>query len=74
MIGWKIKVMGIIGAILNAKGKVSGFYFWIPMNIGWIILFVFKSEFAPSVLFAVYTVISVMGIITWKKNNVGSSQ
>lgn len=34
-IDWILSFLSIIGATLNAFGKIEGFYFWIVANVGW---------------------------------------
>ena len=67
---WIVTLASIIGAYLNAKGKVSGFYFWLPANISWAIIDIKHHVWAQAVLFAYYAVICVIGIYTWRKKGI----
>ena len=67
MITWIMSALSIIGAVLNAKGKVSGFYFWIVANLAWVAYDISIGLYSQAVLFAVYTVISAWGIYQWRK-------
>ncbi len=67
-ISWTITAFSVIGAILNAKGRIEGFYVWIAANTGWIVYNIINDEYALAALFAVYTIICVYGIRHWRKS------
>lgn len=69
---WTLTALGITGALLNAKGKIISFYIWAPANTFWVFYFIYKEQFAPAFLFTVYAIISIIGVISWTKDNVGS--
>jgi len=66
-ISWILTVWAIIGAILNARGSIKGFYIWIVGNIGWVAYNLYIEEWALAALFVVYTLISTYGIYQWRK-------
>lgn len=57
--------LGIGGAILNACLMVEGFYLWVVGNILWIYLGVKGRMWGMVGMFAVYTCLSIWGIIYW---------
>jgi nicotinamide riboside transporter PnuC len=67
MIGWIITAVSLVGAILNAKGKIWGFYIWIPANIGWVVYDFCIGNPSQATLFILYTAITGWGIYQWKK-------
>jgi nicotinamide riboside transporter PnuC len=71
MIAWGITLVSVLGAVLNAKKSIVGFYIWVPANIAWVIYNTYNHQYAQAVLFVVYTVITVWGIIQWRKVNSG---
>ena len=62
-----LTVLSLLGAVLNAKGRISGFYIWIVANVGWVIVDLSHGLYSQAILFAVYTMISVYGIIQWSR-------
>jgi hypothetical protein len=71
---WLLSALSIVGALLNALGKVFGFYLWIVADIGWIIVEIYLQQWAQVPMWAVYTVISIIGIIMWKRKKIGESK
>jgi len=67
-IPWFFTALSIIGAILNAKGKKSGFVVWIVSNVGWIGWNWYIGQLAQSSLFVVYTITSAYGLYKWSKD------
>ena len=68
-ITWVLTASCILGAVLNAKKNIVGFYIWLPTNLAWAAVAWYNNLPAQSVLFIVYTVISIIGIINWRKTN-----
>jgi len=67
IVTWIISGISIIGAILNSKKDIRGFYFWIVANVAWVIIDFMKGIPAQSILFIIYTGITIFGIYQWKK-------
>jgi len=61
--------LSIIGALLNAYNKLSGFYLWIIANAGWIIVCIYTGMYSQIPMWSVYFATSIIGIIQWKKSN-----
>ena len=68
---WIIGIISVIGGVLNAYGKISGFYFWIIANIGWIIYCISNKFYGQIPMWFVFLVIAVLGIVEWKKKEIG---
>jgi len=67
MLPWILTIIALIGAWLNSKGNVRGFYFWLVSNTGFCIYNAYIFEGAMSLLFFVYFCITCQGIYVWKK-------
>lgn len=65
--GWIAMSLSLIGAVLNATGRITGFYVWIVSNGTWVVLNVYHSIWSAVILFATYTAISAYGIYAWQK-------
>ena len=65
---WIITGLSIIGVILNAQKKISGFYFWIIANLSWVVIDFHKELYSQSVLFLFYSIMCFYGIYKWRKN------
>lgn len=72
-ISWIFTAASLTGAIFNARGKILGFYIWIPANIAWAIYDWYIGELAQSFLFIIYTVITCFGVYQWRKKKIGKS-
>ena len=68
-ITWMLTASCILGAVLNAKKSIVGFYIWLPSNLAWAGVAMYKDLPAQAVLFVVYTVIAIIGILNWRKMN-----
>ena len=66
---WVMAASCVIGAILNAKKSIIRFYIWLPTNIMWVLFSLRLAQYAQASLFAVYTVIAIIGIKNWRKTN-----
>jgi len=70
MISWLFTIGSLTGAILNARGKIAGFYVWIPANIAWVVWDWRMGEFSQAAVFIAFTAISVWGIYQWKRKGI----
>ena len=66
IITWSLTFLSLLGAFLNARMDIRGFYIWIISNVGWIIINIYKEIYAGAALFIVYTAISAYGIYSWR--------
>jgi len=67
VLSWVMSAIALFGTILNAERNVYGFWFWLVSNMYMTIRFTYIGEYAQAVLFLVYTVLAVRGIIAWTK-------
>ncbi len=65
VISWCVSGISVVGAVLNAKQKISGFVFWCVANVAWVVIDCSVGLYAQAALFGVYTGISLYGIWTW---------
>jgi nicotinamide riboside transporter PnuC len=64
---WIFTGIALYGTWLNAKGQRQGFYWWIITDIAFSVINFQIEQYALSLLFLVYTVLAIKGLITWKK-------
>lgn len=64
---WIATGLGILGAIINARKKIQGFYIWVIANLFWIYIGIKIKLYGLALLFFVYLLIVIYGIITWRK-------
>jgi membrane protein implicated in regulation of membrane protease activity len=62
-----MSAVALFGTILNAEKNIFGFAFWLVSNMYMTIRFAYIGEYAQAVLFLVYTVLAVRGIIAWRR-------
>ena len=62
-----LTILALIGVILNIKKKRACFYIWVVTNSSWCIIDFYKGIPMQSILFGIYAVLSVYGIIEWNK-------
>ena len=64
---WILTVIAIIGAVLNAKKRIEGFFFWIISNAGLVIVNFNRGDKAQSFLFFFYFCLCLYGLYKWRK-------
>lgn len=57
----------LVGVILNIKKKKACFYIWLFTNTAWAVVDFYKGIPAQGVLFSVYAVLAIWGILEWKE-------
>jgi nicotinamide riboside transporter PnuC len=67
LIAWITTGLSIIGSILIAQKKISGFYVWIISNIFWVFINLYLGVIAQAFLFIFYIGLCIYSIIEWKK-------
>lgn len=68
MIAWIASILSIAGAILNARKMKIGFVIWIISNLIWAGLSIVKKDYAQTLVWLVYTVISIYGLCKWSED------
>jgi len=66
-----ITIFSLIGAVLNVKKKVAGFYIWVFTNSAWVIVDCYKGIYWQGALFSVYAILAIYGIREWRKDKKG---
>ena len=61
-------ILSILGAILNAKGMISGFYVWLVSNSLWMLYGGITNQSYIIATFFMYSIITLYGIDCWKKD------
>lgn len=64
---WAVTVLALVGLYLNVKGRWQGFLLWIFSNAFWCVHNAHIEQWAQSVLFGVFFIISAVGIWQWRK-------
>lgn len=67
MLIWACTVIALIGTVLNAKRKRSGFLFWIISNGAFSIWNYKIEQNAQALLFFVYLILAIYGYFNWGK-------
>jgi nicotinamide riboside transporter PnuC len=55
-----------VGVWLNARQRIEGFYLWLFTNAAWFAIDVRAGMYGQAAMFAVYFVLTVYGIVSWK--------
>ena len=69
IISWAFTLISLIGTVLNSQQKISGFVFWIIGNIGFMTINLLARQYAQATLFFINTLLSINGIINWRKKS-----
>lgn len=67
IIPYIITALAIIGTVGNSFKKVWGFYIWLFTNAFWCVFNVTHQSYAQAILYAVYFILALVGIVKWKK-------
>ena len=59
--------LSILGMWLLAQKYIEQWWFWFAVNIVSFGLYIWKGLYPTSILFAIYSVISIFGYFKWKK-------
>jgi len=62
-----ITAASIIGTIANIYKKRWCFMIWLFTNSAWCVIDTMHGLYAQSMLFVVYTILAVWGLIQWRK-------
>ena len=65
-IPWFLTSLSIVGVILNIKRKKVCFIIWAFTNASWAVIDFIKGIPAQGVLFTVYFILAIWGIIEWR--------
>jgi len=60
-------VLSISGVILNNHKRIECFYIWMFTNASWFVVDLYYGIYPQAVLFFIYFILAVHGLITWRK-------
>ncbi len=64
-----LSLASIVGGVINARGRIEGFYIWMLASSAWGALCIFEPSMLGQLpMWLAYFVISAYGIKMWKKN------
>lgn len=66
---WAVALLALIGTWLNVQRDRRCFYIWACTNTFWIIYDAMHGLYAQVALFAIYLILSLMGIKKWRREN-----
>ena len=66
ILSWVMSAVALFGTILNAERNIYGFMFWLISNLYMVIRFAYIGEYAQAVLFFIYFILAIRGIISWR--------
>jgi len=69
-IEWIATVLGLIGAMLIALKKRTGFKVWLASNAFMIIFSILSHHWGVMIQFIAYSITSIIGLIKWEEDNV----
>ena len=69
MYTWIFTFLTVVGAILNAKKRIEGFYVWLFSNTCWFIYNITIREYAQASVYVALSVVTIYGICQWRKYN-----
>jgi hypothetical protein len=64
---WGLTAASIVGTVANAYKKRWSFWVWLVTNSLWCWYAVATRQYAQAVLWFVYTVLAIVGLVQWKK-------
>lgn len=70
ILSWVMSIIALTGTIFNAERNICGFWFWLVSNLYMTVRFTYIGEHAQAVLFFVYTVLAVRGIVSWRRKEI----
>jgi len=67
MLPYVLSAISIIGGFFNAYGKRISFYIWLITDISWLIYCIHIKFWGQVPMWAVWTIVSILGIIKFKE-------
>lgn len=61
-------VLSIIGQIMLAKKIIENWYIWIAADLVYVALFMYKSLYLMALLYGIFIVLCILGLIEWRKS------
>jgi len=63
---WLLTILSLFGVVLNIHHNRKCFYIWAFTNASWAVVDFSAGLHAQGVLFVIYTILALWGIIKWK--------
>lgn len=67
ILNWIMAAVALAGTLMNAERNKYGFVFWLISNLYMTVRFAVIGEYAQMVLFFVYFLLAIRGIVAWTK-------
>ena len=67
ILNWIMSAVALAGTLMNAERNKYGFVFWLISNLYMTVRFAVIGEYARMVLFFVYFLLAIRGIVAWTK-------
>jgi len=64
---WTLTILSIVGVIMNVKKMKACFIVWAFTNAAWMVVDFHHGLYSQGVLFAVYFLLAIWGLIEWRK-------
>lgn len=64
---WLVTVLSLIGVVLNIYKRAECFAVWSVTNVAWMLYDIRIGAYPQAAMFFVYFVLSVWGLIRWRK-------
>jgi len=64
---WLLTALSLIGVVLNIYKKKACFIIWAFTNFTWMIIDFAKGIPEQGVLFAIYFILAIWGLVKWNK-------
>lgn len=65
---WILAAIALVGTVLNIRQDRRCFYLWSVTNSGFAAVNFFIGQYAQALLFAIYFVLSLLGLRQWRRN------
>ena len=67
-LSWGLVALSLLGNYFVIKKNVLGQWLWAFSNVGWVSYNLYLGAYSQAVLFAVYLILCIWGIISWTKS------
>lgn len=67
MIAWMLVAVALAGTVLNVRQDRRCFWLWVVSNAGLMLVHAKQKQWAQATMFAVYLLLAVWGLVSWRK-------
>lgn len=64
---WLVAVLSLVGVVLNIRKRPECFAIWTGTNAAWVVVDVAHGVYPQAILQALYCLLSVWGLIEWRR-------